>query len=125
MKIVSFLDVCKLLITEEKTQPTRFLSFQILPEAIKMFESSVFDPHCHNNVHGCWFGDGLGEIFHGCSFKMMVPRSWYRDLGTKILVPTSWYQKTESLRGGAFKSLQGGTGGCRPPIRESGGLEAP
>ena len=24
--------------------------------------------------------------------KILVPRSWYQDLGTKILVPRSWYQ---------------------------------
>ena len=26
------------------------------------------------------------------STKILVPGSWYQDLGTKILVPGSWYQ---------------------------------
>ena len=35
-------------------------------------------------VPGSWYQD-LGT-------RILVPGSWYQDLGTKILVPGSWYQ---------------------------------
>ena len=41
--------------------------------------------------------------------KILVPRSWYQDLGTKILVPRSWYQDLRGNRslgdGGTALSL--------------------
>ena len=68
------------------------------------------------------------SIFFGT--KILVPGSWYQDLGTKILVPRSWYQdlgikKKRRAREAEPLGMQGGTGGCRPPARGSGGLEAP
>ena len=57
--------------------------------------------------------------------KILVPRSWYQDLGTKILVPGSWYQDLRRAREAEPLVMKGGTGGCRPPARGSGGLEAP
>ena len=42
------------------------------------------------------------------------------DLGTKILVP-----KKRRAREAEPLGMQGGTGGCRPPAKGSGGLEAP
>ena len=47
-------------------------------------------------------------------------RPQYQDLGTKILVP-----KKRRAREAEPLGMQGGTGGCRPPARGSGGLEAP
>ena len=52
--------------------------------------------------------------------EIWVLRFWYQDPGDKILVA----KKTESLRGGASQKSAKGTGGCRPPARRSGGLEA-
>ena len=62
--------------------------------------------------------------------KILVPRSWYQDLGTRILVPGSWYQDLGTKIYGeperrSLSVCRGGTGGCKPPARGSGGLEAP
>ena len=43
-------------------------------------------------------------------YQILVPASWYQDLGTKILVP----KKTESPRGGASR-YAGGYGGLQAP----------
>ena len=71
--------------------------------------------------------------------RILVPRSQYQDLGTRILVPRSWYQylgtrswfqdlgtkkNGELERQSLTKIEQGGRGGCSPPARGSGGLEA-
>ena len=48
--------------------------------------------------------------------KILVPRSWYQDLGTK---------KKRIAREAEPLAMQGGTGGCKPPARGSLGLEAP
>ena len=50
--------------------------------------------------------------------KILVPRSWYQDAGTKILVP----KKTESLRGRASQKLSMGARGSAGPPRTAGGL---
>ena len=41
------------------------------------------------------------------------------------LVPRSWYQDLRRAREAEPLGMQGGTGGCKPPARGSGGLEAP
>ena len=43
----------------------------------------------------------------------------------KILVPRSWYQDLRKAREAEPLGMQGGTGGCKPPARGSGRLEAP
>ena len=44
----------------------------------------------------------------------------------EVLVPTSsWYQDLRRAREAEPLGMQGGTGGCRPPARGSGGLESP
>ena len=48
-----------------------------------------------------------------------------KDPGIKILVPRSWYQDPRRAREAEPLGMQGGTGGCKPPARWSGGLEAP
>ena len=49
--------------------------------------------------------------------KILVPRSWYQDPGTK--------KKGELERRSLSKIERGGVGGCRAPTRRSGGLKAP
>ena len=46
-------------------------------------------------------------------------------VGAPVLVPRSWYQDLRRAREAEPLGMQGGTGGCRPPARGSGGLEAP
>ena len=51
---------------------------------------------------------------------ILVPRSWYQDLGNKILVPRS----TESPRGGASR-FAGGHGGLQAPRQGVWGAGSP
>ena len=47
--------------------------------------------------------------------KILVPRSWYQDPGTKILVPRSWYQDLGAkIFGGTGPRVMG-----EPPSRLS------
>ena len=58
---------------------------------------------CHIEVTPCLarggydlsiFGAKVTQDFPGGAgdLKILVPKSWYQDLGTRILVPKSWYQ---------------------------------
>ena len=66
-----------------------------------------------------------GSWYQHLGTEILVPGSLYQDLGTRILVPRSRYQKKRRAREAEPLGMQGGTGGCRPPARGSGGLEAP
>ena len=62
----------------------------------------------------------------GPELEILVPGSWYQDLGTRILIPRSWCQdlgtkilvpkKKESLRGGASKKLSDKPQGAAEPL---------
>ena len=45
------------------------------------YDLSIFGPKVTQDFPG-----GAGDL------KILVPRSWYQNLGTNILVPESWYQ---------------------------------
>ena len=65
--------------------------------------------------------NGIDEIFWGPNFqkhilfhfknlwvlatRILVPRSWYQDLGTKILVPGSWYQNPGTRIPGSWTKI--------------------
>ena len=49
------------------------------------------DPGTKILVPRSWYQD-LGSWYQDLGTKILVPRSWYQDPGTKILVPISWYQ---------------------------------
>ena len=70
--------------------------------------------------------EGGSPVMQGpVSPKILVPRSWYQDLGTRILVPAFWYQDLRRAREAEPLGMQEGTGGCRPTAKGVWGAGSP